>query len=135
MVATVLHRLSGGKWDGSPSSFKDVESGMWYSDAIAWAEANKIVSGYGDGTFRPNDSMNREQCAVILFNFSGGGTGGSINDFIDGGLVSDWADKQICWAVDVGLIQGYDGKRLIPQDLLTRAQLATLFERYIQNGF
>ena len=135
MVATVLYRLSGGKWDGSPSSFKDVESGMWYSDAIAWAEANKIVSGYGDGTFRPNDSMNREQCAVILFNFSGGGTGGSINDFIDGGLVSDWADKQICWAVDVGLIQGYDGKRLIPQDLLTRAQLATLFERYIQNGF
>ena len=47
--------------------FADVAKGQWYADGVAWASANGVVSGYPDGSFRPNDTITREQMAAILY--------------------------------------------------------------------
>ena len=47
--------------------FADVAKGQWYADGVAWASANGVVSGYPNGSFRPNDTITREQMAAILY--------------------------------------------------------------------
>lgn len=61
MLVTILYRLAGS------ASFTDVVKGQWYADGVAWASANGVVSGYPDGSFRPNDTITREQMAAILY--------------------------------------------------------------------
>ena len=65
MVVTVLYRLEN-QPSTSAASFTDVASGAYYANAVAWANANGIVSGYGSGKFGPNDKVTREQIAAIL---------------------------------------------------------------------
>ena len=55
MIVTILHRLSGSP-DAGASDFKDVADGQYYARAVAWAAANGVVSGYGDGRFGPGNS-------------------------------------------------------------------------------
>ena len=66
MLVTILYRLAGSPAAGS-ASFTDVAKGQWYADGVAWASANGVVSGYPDGSFRPNDTITREQMAAILY--------------------------------------------------------------------
>ena len=66
MLVTVLYRLANST-DSLDSIFDDVESGKWYSDAIGWAARNKIVEGYGNGKFGPNDALTREQMVSVLY--------------------------------------------------------------------
>lgn len=54
MIVTVLHRMEGTP-EATGMSFADVPAGQWYSNAVAWASANGVVSGYGNGKFGPGD--------------------------------------------------------------------------------
>ena len=69
MVAQVLYSMEGAPAGGT-STFTDVAAGTWYASAVNWAAANGVVSGYGDGTFGPNDNVTREQVAMILYSFA-----------------------------------------------------------------
>ena len=69
MVVTVLYRLEN-QPSTSAASFTDVASGAYYANAVAWANANGIVSGYGSGKFGPNDKVTREQLAAILYRYA-----------------------------------------------------------------
>lgn len=57
MIVTILYRLAGSSSVNADNPFKDVEGDKWYSDAITWAAANKIVGGYQDGNFGQNDTL------------------------------------------------------------------------------
>ena len=63
MIVTVLYRLEN-EPSAAAASFTDVVSGQYYTDAVAWANANGIVTGYGNGKFGPNDIVTREQLAA-----------------------------------------------------------------------
>ena len=52
------------------SSFTDVKPGKWYAPYVEWAAQNGIVNGVGGGRFNPNQSVTREQMAVILYNYA-----------------------------------------------------------------
>ena len=69
MVAQVLYSMEGAPAGGT-STFTDVAAGTWYASAVNWAAGNGVVSGYGDGTFGPNDNVTREQVAMILYSFA-----------------------------------------------------------------
>ena len=136
MLVTVLWRYAGEE-KGYSNNFTDVPEGEWYTDAVAWGAANNIVGGVGDGKFDPNGNVTREQMATILFRYCDGiglDTSGraSLSDFPDEGDVSDYATDAIRWAVAEGIIGGSDGK-LLPQNSATRAQVATIFMRFIEN--
>ena len=136
MLVTVLWRYEGEPAAGE-TSFTDVPDGTWYTGAVAWAAANGIVSGVGNGKFEPEGSITREQMATILFRYAGNkcidtSKRGELSGFPDSGKVSSWAKDAVQWAVAEKIINGSDGK-LLPQGNATRAQVATILTRFIEN--
>lgn len=67
---TVLYRLADEPDVTADNPFTDVPAGQWYTNAVIWAAANGIVSGFGDGTFRPNEPATRAQAAVMLCGYA-----------------------------------------------------------------
>ena len=115
------------------------DSKKYYYKAIKWATDKKIVSGYDNGKFGPNDNITREQLAVILYNyakFKGKNTSASdnLNGFTDKTKVSSWALAQVKWAVGAGVITGNENKdgtkTLNPKGNATRAEVAAMLEKY-----
>ena len=70
MLVTVLYRMEKSPEVEEPASFSDVPAGTWYTDAVAWAEANGIVEGYPDGTFKPNQNVTRQELATVLLRYA-----------------------------------------------------------------
>ena len=135
MLVTVLWRYAGMPKEGS-NTFSDVPNGTWYTDAVAWAAHNNVVSGTGNGKFAPNDNITREQLAVILYRYcrnQGIDVSGkaSLSSFSDSAKVSSWAAESLQWAVNEGLLEGSGGK-LLPQGNASRAQVATVLARFLE---
>lgn len=138
MVATVLHRISGSGTVSGGATFTDVPAGQWYSDGIAWASANGVVNGMGDGLYAPEMSVTREQLVTMLYRYekdyrkvtvSGRG---ELSAFPDGEAVSAWAQEAMSWAVGAGLLQGRNSGELDPSGTATRAEVATILQRFSQ---
>ena len=138
MIVTILHRMEGTP-TATGTAFTDVPTGQWYSDAVSWASANGIVSGYGNGLFGPGDPITREQMAAILNRYStykgyDAGTVGSITGFSDASQVSAYAVEPMGWAIGNGLISGVGNNTLAPKGNATRAQVATILKRFCENA-
>lgn len=132
MIVTTLHRMAGSP-EADQSTFTDIPAGQWYAEAVAWASDNGIVSGRGDGTFGPDDSITREQLVLMLYRMEGSPTAqGDLSAFSDAGQVSSYAADAMAWAVETGLISGSDGV-LDPQGLATRTQVAVILMRFSQS--
>ena len=137
MLVTILYRLAGSPAVDGGSAFTDVSGGDWFASGVAWASANGIVTGYGDGRFGPNDPITREQMAAILYRyagFAGQSTAGraDLSGYTDAGQVSPYAAEAMGWAVDRGLITGVSAGTLAPGGSATRAQVATILMRFCQ---
>lgn len=135
MIVTILYRLEGSPAVTGGSAFTDVAAGTWYTDAVAWASANGIVSGYGEGKFGPNDPITREQMAAILCRYAGYkgmdvAKRAELSAFTDAGQVSDYAVETMRWAVAEGLITGTSETTLSPAGSATRAQAALILMRF-----
>ena len=138
MLVTILYRLEGSPAVTSSSSFTDVPDGQWYSDAIAWAEANEIVGGYGNGLFGTNDNITREQFALILFNYAAKkgydtSTAADLSKYTDADKISLWALDAMKWANIEGLINGRTETTLAPGGTATRAEAATILMRFVED--
>ncbi len=135
MLATLLSRMAGVQGTPADAGFSDVPSGVWYANGINWAYSAGIVSGYGDGTFHPLATLNREQLATFLYNYTTKYLGvdaqsnGDLTQFPDADKVSPYAVNALSWAVGAGLVNGKDGK-LAPQDNTNRAEVATILYRF-----
>lgn len=136
MVATVLHRVAGSERVDAQEVFADVPAGQWYSQGIAWASAKGIVNGMGGGLYAPNDAVTREQLVTMLYRFEKDyrqvavPATGSLSGFPDGNSVSSWAQDAMGWAVGAGLIQGRNTGYLDPAGTATRAEVATILQRF-----
>lgn len=137
MVAQILWAKKGRPIAYYSVTFSDVYGGDWYAPAIEWATQAGIVSGYNDGTFRPNQNITREELATILYNDAGKPhVFGSVN-FLDASSISSWAKTPMTWAVKHSIISGVskDGKRYLePHGSVTRAQAAVMFMQYVKTG-
>ena len=138
MLVTILWRLDGKKVTGA-AKFSDVPAGQYYSDAVAWAAANGIVSGYDNGTFGANDFVSREQLAAILYryaNYKGYNTAAraDLTKFNDSGIIGGYAYAAFSWANSTGLISGVSNKLLDPQGAATRAQIAVILMRFCKGN-
>ena len=119
------------------SVFVDVEIGGYYDRAVAWANANGIVSGVSKDRFAPNDPITREQMATILYRYadfkgfdieSNGNTA-----YSDSNSISGYARNAVSWAAANLLIKGNDDGSFLPNANATRAQAAAVFARMIEN--
>ncbi|MBR6825338.1 MAG: S-layer homology domain-containing protein, partial [Oscillospiraceae bacterium] len=142
MLVTVLWRCAG-EPEAEPAEFSDVATDKWYSKAVAWAAAEGVVNGLGDGTFRPDNQITREQLATILFRYvklteMDPAERADLNAFPDAEKVQPYAQEAFQWAVAKGLVNGVKNTSdnqtyLMPAGSATRAQVATILMRFLEN--
>ena len=136
MLVTMLYRLEGEPTITGATEFSDVPSGQWYTNAIAWASKNGIVNGVGDDKFNPNGNITREQLAVMLYRYSefkklGTATEVSLGSYTDAEEISSWASDALKWANSRSFITGRTATTLAPKGTATRAEVATIMQRFM----
>ena len=127
-VAAIFYRLIDDSNDAGAgpykSSFNDVVEGEWYYEAVAYLEHCKILGGYPDGTFKPNDFITRAEFAKVaaLFEKLSPTVTLTFPDVPD----SHWAAASILSAADKGWISGFPDGTFRPEEKITRAQVVTI---------
>ena len=138
MIVTILWRMAGKPDPTGTAAFPDVAAGAYYADAVNWAAENKIVLGYSSGSFGPEDLITREQLAAIFYRYAAFKSydttqgGMAIREYDDYESISDYALTAMDWAVNAGLLNGSEN-HLYPQSSATRAQVAAVLMRFMQN--
>ena len=137
MIVTILWRLEGSPVVNFAMRFRDVVENAWYSEAVRWAAANGIVTGYSENAFGPNDNITREQLAAILHRYAkykgldvSAGEDTNILSFDDAQTISGYAVPAMQWACGAGLMQG-SNRKLLPTAEATRAQVAAMLHRFL----
>ena len=138
MVVTILHRASGSpKADAYENPFDDVSDKDWYIDAVKWAAVNKIVSGYGNGTFGPENNISRQDLVVILHNYANQSNiplsaEREYQMFRDDTDISDYAREAVICFFQAGIIGGKPGNLYDPKGGATRAEFASVLMRLLE---
>lgn len=135
MIVTILYRLSGDTGKEYSYTFRDLEAGAYYENAVAWAAAKGVVQGYSAKEFGPNDLLTREQIATILFRYAklNGydiSASGALDRFSDGDQIGDYAVAAMDWCNGVELIKGTSATTLSPKGSASRAQVAVILYRF-----
>lgn len=154
MLVTVLWRLTGDEIkttkvvDGVTKTypkyvnmFWDMKDDAWYTDYVSWANKNDIIDGYSKREFRPDESVTREQLAVILYNYLKNYKlvrtfdTMKVNEkasFLDEANISEWAKDKVSTMQQIGLLEGRNDGSFDPKATVTRAEIATVIERLIK---
>lgn len=135
MLVTILYRMEGSPQGAGWGPFTDVTPGAYYAQPIAWAAWNGIVNGITSTTFAPDRNVTREQMAAILYRYTAWkewdvSQQGNLFQFTDWQKVQTYARTPLAWAVASGLIQGKENQRLDPGGPATRAEVATILQRF-----
>lgn len=139
MFATLISRVAGAEVDNSAASeFTDVVSGQWYTGAIEWGVENELITGYGNGLFGTNDSITRQDIAVLTQRFLDwycAENNKSLNfeplveNFTDADSIADYAQEAVEFCREAGLLTGYEDGSFRPLGTATRAEIAAIVER------
>lgn len=137
MLVTILYRLAGSPEAASANGFSDIASGQWYTDAVAWAAGNGIVTGKSETRFAPMENITREQFATMLMRyckFKGADTSKtiSLDSFTDNASISGYAKEALAWANASGIITGRTATTIAPAGNATRGEAATMLMRFLQ---
>ena len=102
----------------------------WYEAGAQWA----VENGVSDGT-NLNHAVTREQIATMLWRLAGSPMAdeSALSGYPDRASISEWAVQAVAWAVSAGIIAGNDTGELLPQSNATRAQVAVMLQRYLEN--
>lgn len=152
-VAVVLFNMSGASIpqdetnahystvSGWNTGFSDVDGKQYYGQAIYWAKKTGVVNGYADGSFRPDQTITREQFAGMLANYAklvnrdeqvgSVDVSEALKGFKDASSVSDWAADAVAWAVSKDVMG--NGGSINPAGTLTRAEAAAMAVNYQPN--
>ena len=137
-LVTILYRLEGQPAVSGDLPFTDVETGIWYTDAILWAAQNNIVNGVNDTEFAPGDDLTRQQLVTILYRYAEAkgydvSASADLSGYPDAGQVQDYAQPAMAWAVAENIIQGMEDGTLKPAGNASRAQIATILMRFCED--
>jgi len=121
--------------------FDDVAASDWYAGNAAAAAAQGIIAGYDGRLFKPDNSITREEMAVMIIRaariagkeekLSAGEQERQLVQFRDRQMISSWAMKEAAIAVQTGIIKGTAGREFAPQTVLDRAQSAAILNRFL----
>ena len=108
--------------------YSDVTRADWYNTAVSTLSSMGIITGYPDGTFRPNAAITRAEFAAIAARFDSNGdkTTAKFSD-----IATHWAKDEISIAYNNGWITGYPNGTFGPQRDITRAETMTLVNRVL----
>ncbi len=141
MVVTVLWRMAGSPEPQAEATFTDLgephAGNSWYFQPIAWAQENGIASGLTATTFGPNENVTRQQMVTFLGRFAeylGAEipADGSVSKFTDSKYIEAYAAPYVAWAVEQGIVNGYEDGSFQPRGESLRVEFAkiiTVFHR------
>ena len=137
MIATMLYRMAGEPAFMNDNIFADVPANSYYEKPVVWASGKGIVNGTGHDLFKPDNPITREQLVTILYRYAAY-TGlavdvdgdSSLLAYQDAGTVSEYAVNAMEWACSVGILNGNNKGLLNPAATATRAEVATMFQRF-----
>lgn len=122
-LVSLLHAEQGKPVVNYAMNYSDVDQSAPYAEAIRWASSERIISGYGDGSVGPEDAVNREQMAVMIWRWAGGPMlmdYPGLTSYSDAGDISLFAQPALAWAHQKGLLPA--GSRLGPKDVVSLAE-------------
>ncbi|MEI7024897.1 bacterial Ig-like domain-containing protein [Paenibacillus sp. y28] len=120
------------------SRFSDVASQDWFAGAVGTAVKAGLVDGFEDGTFQPNESITREQIAVMTvraMKFAGKTVpidAKQLDKFSDSHLLRTWSKDAAAQAAAAGIINGVTDTTFVPGANATRAEAAVMLKRFLQ---
>jgi uncharacterized repeat protein (TIGR02543 family) len=122
-------------------TFKDVDANNWFSGTVQAAINYKLIDGYEDGTFHPNQNISRQEATVVLSramaiaklksSLPAAEVSQVLSAFADGSEVASWARSNVAAAISLNLMNGR-GEQLDVDANLTRAETAALVRRFLQ---
>lgn len=135
-VAVILYRLMSEnaktRYYSQSNSFMDVANDSWYNEEISTLVQAGVLSGYEDGTFRPDQPVTRAELATILVRVQGGSASAGNTTFSD--TDRHWAEGYISSAVTAGLVYGYEDGTFKPNRSITRAEAVTMMNRLLMRS-
>ncbi len=140
-MVTVLWNMADHAESDAEMQYSDVMGDAWYCEAIRWAAEAGVANGYGDGTFRPDREITREEMAAMLYRYEKnvmkiaveGDLSGEL-DFPDKETTHNWALEAMIWCAENGLFEGDDAGLLRPGDVAERAALAKILTACMELG-
>lgn len=142
--AAIMMRGLGLKPAQGVTPFADVADSDWYHGVVKAANDYRLIDGFEDGSFHPQEKITREQAMVILakamavtrLEVKASATNGGelLKRFSDGAQVSGWAKDSVQAGLQTGLMSGRSGDELAPQANITRAEVAALIQRMLQES-
>lgn len=142
--AAIVVRALGLKPTSGGTTFKDVNASDWYRSVVGTASAYGLIEGYTDGTFRPTAAVTREQAMAILAKamkltglaaaLPSGTAAQTLLPFKDAADASDWAADAIADGLNAGILSGKSATELAPKASITRAEVAVIVQRLLQNS-
>lgn len=141
--AAIIVRALGLSDTGGTAAFTDVQSGDWYAGAVSKAQEYSIINGYENGTFRPANTITREEAMTLVMRamkLTGLETAMSTTDisetlsmFSGSEAISAWAKPAVALAVKNGIVGGTDAG-LMPGSDITRAETAAIVQRMLRKA-
>ena len=142
--AAIVMRGLGLKPVGGSAVFTDVQASDWYYTAVQTTSNYKLIDGFEDGSFRPNEKITREQAMLIIARamavtklqgkLPAKEIGEVLKPFADAAAVSNWAKTGITASLQAGLVTGRSADELAPQASITRAEVATIVKRLLKES-
>ena len=139
MWVTMLYKMAGQPAVQSKDTFTDVKTGDWFAQAATWAVEQGITAGYEDGSFGVNQTITRQEMAVMASKFAAQykdaavSASGNLAGYADAGELDSWASEAMSWALSSGVMQAVDGK-LSPKSTVSRANTAGVAVRLYELG-
>ncbi|MDT0125357.1 S-layer homology domain-containing protein [Paenibacillus sp. RRE4] len=140
--AAIMMRGLGLKPIEGNSPFADVKASDWYHSAVLTAYDYKLIDGFEDGTFRPQEKISREQAMVILSKamaitgladkLADKGNNELLTPYTDASLVADWAKVGVAASLEAGIVSGRGAEQLAPKANITRAEVAAIVQRLLK---
>ena len=139
MWVTMLYKMAGQPAVQSKDTFTDVKTGDWFAQAATWAVEQGITAGYEDGSFGVNQTITRQEMAVMASKFAAQykdaavSASANLAGYADAGELDSWASEAMSWALSSGVMQAVDGK-LSPKSTVSRANTAGVAVRLYELG-
>ena len=131
-IVTFLWRAAGCPEPKRAGSFSDVSEGSYYAKAVAWAAANGITGGTGEGKFSPDAACTRGEIVTLLYRYlqsKGEGFTGNWMFLLPFTDVPEWCYEAVAWCYMKNITEGTSATTFSPDDPCTRGQIVTLLYR------
>lgn len=135
MLPTVLYRMAKADKVDMTKKIRDIERGAWYEEAIYWAREKGLMQGDNEGYFMPMKNISRQDFIVILYRYGKELPASEKKadlKFTDESEIADYAKEAVFWAVQNNLLKGNDERKVNPKAMLSRAEMAAILSRFLE---